>query len=199
MAFAAVATSARDPEDPRDAAAPGRRLLVINALEDGASVDIFYAGARGAAEGSHGFDQSCDVAVRTWMRLLEGVAAPGAGSPRAARVKVRHAASTPNELLVDHWLKADGFWTLREDARGARRRRRRRLRRRRRGGRGGRRGAAGGAAAAARRRRGAGDAGAAGGAAAAGAAAGAGAGPGWDPVAGSAARAARRTTSLQVV
>ncbi|KAK7236816.1 hypothetical protein SO694_000920132 [Aureococcus anophagefferens] len=46
MAFAAVA-SARDPEDPRDAAAPGRRLLVINALEDGASVDIFYAGARG--------------------------------------------------------------------------------------------------------------------------------------------------------
>ena len=46
--MAAVASSsARDPEDPRDAAAPGRRLLVINALEDGASVDIFYAGARG--------------------------------------------------------------------------------------------------------------------------------------------------------
>ena len=43
----AASSSARDPEDPRDAAAPGRRLLVINALEDGASVDIFYAGARG--------------------------------------------------------------------------------------------------------------------------------------------------------
>jgi len=140
------------------------------------------------SEGSHGFDQSCDVAVRTWMRLLEGVAAPGAGSPRAARVKVRHAASTPNELLVDHWLKADGFWTLREDARagladddadafdddGAA------------GGAAAGGAAAGGAAAggaAAGAAAGAADAGAAGAADAAGAAADAAAGPGWDPVA----------------
>ncbi|KAH8072896.1 hypothetical protein JL720_10983 [Aureococcus anophagefferens] len=289
MAFAAVATSARDPEDPRDAAAPGRRLLVINALEDGASVDIFYAGARGrgvwtadgdapalragamfvfvrrgggsgaergavaaaparAARWAHARDDAATVfllrsargrrggreltvAVGSWDADADDFAAhawrDGVGSlfedadaaladgdeaaaaanfsraialSRAALLGdtaagtllslgtlagvVRHAASTPNELLVDHWLKADGFWTLREDARagladddadafdddgaaGAAA--------------AGRGGAA--AAAAAGAAAGAADAGAAGGAAAAGAAAGAGAGPGWDPVA----------------
>ena len=71
------------------------------------------------AEGRRGFSRDCAAAADHWTRLLQDVAAPGSGSPDGARVRVRHAGLAPNELLVDHWLRADGFWTLREDAAAA--------------------------------------------------------------------------------
>jgi len=68
------------------------------------------------AHGKRGMEEDCNRACDVWTLLLRDVAPFGGGSPRRALVKTRHVNLRQAELLVDHWLRADGMATLRDDA-----------------------------------------------------------------------------------
>ncbi len=68
------------------------------------------------AHGKRGMEEDCGRACDVWTLLLRDVAPFGGGSPRRALVKTRHVNLRQAELLVDHWLRADGMATLRDDA-----------------------------------------------------------------------------------
>lgn len=68
------------------------------------------------AHGLRGFAQDCTKSVDAWTALLRDIAPPGGGSPQKALVRTKHVNLVSAELLVDHWLLADGMATLRDDA-----------------------------------------------------------------------------------
>lgn len=57
----------------------------------------------------------CRTSVAWLLALLRDLAAFGAGSPEDALSRPRHAVGSPIELLVDHWMLASGYRTLRDD------------------------------------------------------------------------------------
>lgn len=57
----------------------------------------------------------CRTSVAWLLTLLRDLAAFGAGSPEDAVSRPRHAVGSPIELLVDHWMLASGYRTLRDD------------------------------------------------------------------------------------
>lgn len=56
--------------------------------------------------------EKCETALFRLFGMLERVARPGIGSPPDALAKPRHANGHPNELLIDHWVVADGYRKL---------------------------------------------------------------------------------------
>jgi len=57
--------------------------------------------------------ENCDDAAQHYVELLKQIARPGIASSARARIKTKHFIAAPNELLIDHWLRADGYDLLR--------------------------------------------------------------------------------------